>query len=62
MGDILFIYNTQNIYERFMKIDKQTSKDASYGPKLFFLSIQEILSGKEEVTFENINRDKMTIK
>ena len=61
MGAILFIYNTQNIYERFMKIDKQTSKDASYTPKLFFLSIQEILSGKE-VTFENINRDKITIK
>ena len=61
LGSILFIYKTNDIYKRFMEIDKQFS-EGSCRPKLFFLSLEEILSEKREVAFENLNKDRIIIK
>ena len=57
---ILFIYSNKEIYNCFIEIEKEFSKE--YSPKLFFLSIKDIDSDKQEVTFRNIHGDIIEIK
>ena len=58
---ILFIYKGKGMYKRFVEIDKELSENVC-DSKLFFLNIEEILSGKKEVAFKNANGDRILIK
>ena len=58
---ILFIYGSKGIYHRFMEMEKGFSQQYRR-PKLFFLGIKDMTSDDHEVTFTNLQGDRVRIK